>query len=199
MAASSLDWYKRLSYDVSRSSREAVQNATHQKEIGTICQYLANAETEKIGLRAYSKNHHNPIYESKSTHLNLLIALNHFLVEYALPFHYGSLFRNWALAKEFKTLGERTYTVCYEDLTNNFDSAWRAVNDMHLFFFHNRSQTSKIVFQDGDKLKALLNYKGGHSTSHDNNLRQHLVEVIQKIDREHYDGDIAWLTNVLPC
>jgi len=40
---------------------------------------------------------------------------------------------------------------------------------------------------------------GGHGTSQDPVLRARLVEAIKEVDKEHFNGDVAWLKAILRC
>jgi len=44
-----------------------------------------------------------------------------------------------------------------------------------------------------------VEYTGGHSTSRDPALRKGLANVIKRLDKEYFEGEITWADSVLPC
>jgi len=91
---------------------------------------------------------------------------------------------------------ERTRFACYEDLTSR-DRDLAAVNEVLDFLHNGTAPTHRAPFAGEGPGHA--DYSGGHATSKDANLRNRLKSVVQKIDRDYYGGDVAWVHSALPC
>jgi hypothetical protein len=103
---------------------------------------------------------------------------------------------DWVLAQEFDVLRERTRAVCFQDLESS-DRQLVKENVMGILnFLYSNSPPRKW---HPKKNVVLGNYSGGHATSHDTVLREHLVQLIKQLDEEYFNGEIAWAHSVLPC
>jgi len=137
----------------------------------SLCQYLAD-EAEIVGMRAY--------------------------LHWVFRVHYFDMFGRWALAQELPDVRDRIQTVCYEDLTSR--SRDQRVEGMIDFLYGgNENHSHHMPFDPSGLRPAGASYEGGHSTSHEPLVRQHLRDVVAEIDQEYYNGDISWLDSILPC
>jgi len=133
----------------------------------TMCQYLADEDTV-VGMRAY--------------------------MDWVFHYHYRSILSHWALAEAFgEVLGERTRTVCYEDMMNPQKD--EALMEEIFDFFYNGTAHEKFT----GIAPGHVNYTGTHSTTHNASVREHLIQVARRIDEQYYDAEIAWADSVLPC
>jgi len=78
--------------------------------------------------------------------------------------------------------------------------------DMFHFLFNGTPPATTItLFSEYSPPSGLMRtksdheYTGAHSTSHNAELRMSLAEIIRQIDIEYYNGDITWLSSILPC
>jgi len=83
--------------------------------------------------------------------------------------------------------------MCYELLSS--PDTDKAMVDMALKFWFNGTEHGPYT----GTLPGHQNYTGGHSTPHDPVLRGHLVDLIKELDEKYYNGEIAWLNEILPC
>jgi len=182
------DWYEHLSFplDPPRGDR-------------SICRYMSD-ESERVGMRAYvsspfvlgmhlmqkkEENKYSP------TH-TLCFNQYHRQVDWVFNYYYAGILGHWALARLFPQIGERTKTICYEDLgASGRDTV--VVGEM-LEFWYNGTSYEPWTGKPPGKSDA-----GGHATTKDRDMRDRLIDTIKEIDKAHYDGDIAWLNSVLPC
>ena len=151
------------------------------KPYDTLCHCLANS-TEIDGMRVY--------------------------LDWVWHTLYGKTFQFWALSNGWSCLPirKRVKTFCFEDLSSKTKSS-TSVAEVIGFLTDNitkiNEQQSAEVEDDKDIPeevdKADQEQHKGHATSHDPTLRQRLLEIIQQIDRDDYNNDIAWLHSVLPC
>jgi len=125
--------------------------------------------TEEVGMRAY--------------------------VEWVFKYYYAGILSHWALGQEVPEVMERTRTLCYED----FMSPERDRKSIDAVLSHWFNGTDTYEPFPGDLPGHVGEFTGDHATSHDPNLRTRLKELIFKIDREHYNGEIEWLSATLPC
>ena len=137
----------------------------------TMCRYMAD-ESEDIGMHAY--------------------------IDFVFNYHYSrGMLSHWGLSQGIPEVGDRTMTVCYEDLM----SPERDVATMNrmLDFWYNGSSTSGNHEPYAGIAPGHVNYSGGHSTTHDPVVRERLKEIAKRVDLEYYSGEIAWADSVLPC
>ena len=83
--------------------------------------------------------------------------------------------------------------MCYEKLASP-DTDRQVIDEAFDFWFNG---TDHEMY--AGRLPGHNNYTGGHSTTHDPGIRGHLMELVEKLDREYYNGDIAWAQSFLPC
>jgi len=114
-------------------------------------------------------------------------------LEWVFRVKYKDFFSRWALAREVPYMRNRTIDVCFEDL-NSHDNDVKTIERVlrHLF----GDETDKVPWR-GDRSE--LHDAGGHATPKDDAVKHRLSEIIRKLDRDVYDGQIAWLDSVLPC
>jgi len=96
------------------------------------------------------------------------------------------------MAQTLPQVTERTLTICYEDLKNP-DTDLQTLNGMLEFLF------GGPYYKPYSGPRPGFSDAGGHATTKDADLRTRLTKVIHDIDRKYYDGDIAWLDQMLPC
>jgi len=101
------------------------------------------------------------------------------------------MLRLWVAMQENSAVRERIQIVCFENVTE----AAEATVTRALDFLYNGTDHPPSPLKDSDT----KDHQGKHATSHDPALTQSLMEVVKKIDDEHYGGDIAWLDSVFPC
>jgi len=176
------NWTAYLNYDV------AVEDGTGSSANDrSICQYMAD-EPEPAGMRAYAT--------------------------WVFKVKYEALLERWALSRIpsapagtsspasssppitpalSKQIQDRTLVVCMEDLASDFN--WT----LEFFFPSRSSDRIRENAVPGKTAAAGQRYEGRHSTSHDPQVRQRLVEVIRQLDRDYFNGEIAWLDSVFPC
>ena len=153
------------------------------KPYDTLCHCLANS-TEIDGMRVY--------------------------LDWVWHAFYGKTFQFWALSRGWKCLSirKRVKTFCFEDLSSKTTSS-ASVAEVIGFLTDNITKTNEpqlaeevveddVAPEEVDKTGDQEQHKG-HATSHDPTLRRRLLEIIQQIDRDDYNNDIAWLHSVLPC
>jgi len=152
------------------------------------CNYLLR-EPEDVGMRAY--------------------------MEWVFRAHYQVELAAFGIAMGIRHVGERTKSVCYEDLASkDSDRVNRTMTSLLNFLYNGTDHKpwQRIQQLDGDGGDS---YGGansdnidtgnatrtvvGHSTSKDPDLRRRLIELVKRIDFEYYRGDVAWLDSVLPC
>jgi len=139
----------------------------------SICQYMVDVRNEYAAMRAY--------------------------MEWVIHHYYKGILSLWAVAEQVRYVGERTMTVCYEDLVSSKQEyAIRA--RLMVDFLFNSTENHK-PWNDGDERSTSNDARRAekHSTSHNSTYHEHLLDVIREIDREYYNGDIEWLDSVLPC
>ena len=150
----------------------------------TLCHYLAN-ETEVNGMRIY--------------------------VDWVFHVFYAKTLEFWALSTSewCEPIEKRVRMYCFEDLASKSTSSstmeqiiaflmnYETINNVKSSVRHSESDTGRN--QAAYAGKNSQKYEGGHSTSHDPNLRQRLLRTVEQIDREFYNNDIAWLASALPC
>jgi len=110
-------------------------------------------------------------------------------------YSYRGVLEHLALAQQLSSLNKRSFTICYEDLSSA-DKDLDTINEALNFWFDGDMGSVKPW---NGKLPGHKDYSGGHSTSHDPELRQRLVDVIKILDAKHYNNEIAWVDSVLPC
>lgn len=139
-------------------------------EYPTLCHYLAN-RTEEEGMRVY--------------------------IDWVFHAYYERTFNFWALTSSnwCPSIEKRTRTVCFEDLEDESSAAMS--REVVAFLTHNASSAMSSRRQSSGVDSPA--YSGGHATSKNPALRERLLNVVRQIDREHYNGEIAWLDSVLPC
>ena len=140
----------------------------------SFCNYLAEV-SPRIGMRVY--------------------------IEWVFSTNYRRTFSHWALAQQVEEMRERTLSVCFEDLMEPKRKI-QIVDKILEHYLGNTATTTKMessasILNQG--LREATSYHGGHSTSHNPKERQELVAIIQELDEMYYQGEIAWMSNVLPC
>jgi len=168
------DWDSYVGYEL---------NPPRKNRSETICHYMAKS-SEKDGLRVY--------------------------LDWVFHVHYRTILSRFALAQDIEPIRERTRVVCYEDLVSH-EKGQEAARGIVSFLLNNgaagrgnivadsRGLVGAAVPADEPKSQTKEQYRGGHATSQDKDLREKLKKLIEELDAEHYDGDIAWLDSVLPC
>jgi len=119
-------------------------------------------------------------------------------IGWTFGFYYRGILARWALSQELPRLREHTQTVCYERLMDERQDT-ATLERMYDFLFNG---TDHKHWERGEGTAPSGGdgyYTGKHSTSHDPNQRNHLIEIIQKLDEEVFNGEIAWLNRTLPC
>ena len=111
------------------------------------------------------------------------------------------------------SIQQRVRTFCFEDLVTSQTKS-STVDALIGFLTDNMTTTSATMIKDNDDSISSAadeedevsnqksregKYDGGHATSHDPTLRQRLFKIIEQIDREYYNNDIAWLHSIVPC
>lgn len=99
---------------------------------------------------------------------------------------------HWALAHLIPEVQQRTLHVCYEDFLSP-DKSQRVIEGLLSFLFNQSS-----VEWTGP-VSGQTTYSGGHSTHSDPDQSRRLLQIIHDLDREEFNGEIAWLHSVLPC
>lgn len=138
----------------------------------TICQYIARTKVA-TGMRAY--------------------------VDWVMRYYYSPIFAHWAMAQQIPEMKERTLTICYEDLMSK-DKDLVTVNSMVDFFFNGTAPVPWEGTPPGHA-KVESGYKGGHSTTNDRSKeeKERLLQIVKNLDKNVYNGEIAWLNSINPC
>jgi len=151
----------------------------------SLCQYLAD-ESVNAGMKAY--------------------------IGWVFPVKYRELFTRWAMM--FSTwskypslshqalLRNKTLVVCYEDLTSPSKDLETLQRMFRFWFGDNNHHPYAGLLAEKDIWRSSpgqTEYRGAHSSARDPQLRKNLKEVIQKLDADFFDGEIAWLHSVFPC
>jgi len=112
--------------------------------------------------------------------------------------YYDEFLVRWALSEQFPDIRNRTMTICFEDLTDPQKVGDKARDAME---FLNLPYIDEEEEADGDSSKngTTTGYQGGHATSHDPKLREHLREVVEEVDYAFFSRELAWLYSILPC
>ena len=162
---------------MNNGSAEAAATATPLPPIRgrSLCQYLID-EPMEVGLRAYT--------------------------EYVFRTKYRNIFdiRARTLSDDQSLRGRVKY-VCFERLSSKDHSVVRRTAEDVLDFLYDDSATEKESrLRASWEYRASMSSSGAHATSHDPELRRRLTEIVQQLDRDYYDNDIAWLNNTaVPC
>lgn len=149
--------------------RDALSYEIPSSSPSSLCSYLANSSEEE-GLRAY--------------------------IEAVFQYYYKPFYIDFSLSSAVPILKDRVSHVCFEDLASDDSAAKAAAQGQMLDFLYNTTDARAALLDGGHRRAA---YEGGHATSHDPALRERLIGVIQRLDEEHYKGDIAWLNETMPC
>jgi len=115
-------------------------------------------------------------------------------IDYAFRIWYHDQLSRWALSLQFPEAASRTHVACYEDLVS--DNRYSTVRELLEFYFSNGTLPYRYIVPSRRETQE---YTGGHSTSHDADLRNHLKAVIKELDAKYYNGEIAWLDEIWPC
>lgn len=184
-----LDWWGQQgwdpnlfpSYHTKRWMRYIDLSSQKTKIYDTLCHCLSNS-TEKDGLRIY--------------------------IDWVFHAFYAKTFQFWALSSSWsscESIHKRVRAFCFEDLASKQTSASsiESMIDFLTLTESNSTRSLRDVGLDGslsnETQPEKQGYDGGHSTSHNPDLRQRLLRTIQEIDHEYYNDDIKWLHSVLPC
>lgn len=135
-----------------------------------LCSYL-NDVSEEQGIRAYT----DAVFRS----------------------YYHLLLKLWATAQATPSVRERTTNICYEDLASH--DAVSETREKILDFMYSKGRPARLKHIPMTVENESSKTAGGHGTSHDPSLRQHLTKIIKELDTKYYNGEIAWLSSVLPC
>jgi hypothetical protein len=87
----------------------------------------------------------------------------------------------------------RTLYVCYEDLSDP-DQDLRVLEKCLDWWFPTGHEA-----WDGRKPARRKSYTGIHATSHDADLRKRLKALIQELDKQYFEGVLAWANSLLHC
>jgi len=99
-----------------------------------------------------------------------------------------------ALSRVVPALQKRVKTLCYEDmLSEEKDKATIEAAIEHWY-----GSLDDVPKYNGT-LPGHKEYHGSHSTVKDDELQERLLNLAKKIDREHYNGEIAWFDSFSPC
>jgi hypothetical protein len=113
-------------------------------------------------------------------------------IEWVFQRFYQQMISHIALAYQVPEVGERTKIVCYENLTHP-DTDLVILNESLDFFFPGGGKSWK-------GMRTGTNYTGSHSTSKGPFMREQLQNVVKKLDREFFNGEIGWVSSsVIPC
>ena len=149
----------------------------------SLCRYLAD-ESAEAGMRAY------------------------------LGFaKYRILINNLAWASVVPHFRDRTMTLCFDDFTSSPERASKVIGEALEFLNVTQTQHDvearlaglrQIVRPPPAKANSSGAGTGGNkhaAYSHDAELRARLRELVKKIDRDVYGGQIAWLesSRLVPC
>jgi len=115
----------------------------------------------------------------------------HAYVDSAFRTYYLPILRAWVAVQESTAIRDKTLAVCFNDFANQPGATAATMLD-HLY---NGTSHPRSKLGSANNSSSFA----GHSTSHDPTLRGHLKAVIQQIDEQYYNGDIAWLNSILPC
>jgi hypothetical protein len=99
---------------------------------------------------------------------------------------------HWALAHSIPKVRERTLHVCYEDFLSS-NKSQRVIEGLLSFLFNQSS------VEWNRPVSGQTAYSGGHSTHSDQDQSRRLLQIIHDLDRDHFNGEVAWLHAVLPC
>jgi len=102
---------------------------------------------------------------------------------------YESLFNNYVWAKNNPLFGERTLPLCFSNFTTSVEASAHQI----LEFLHVSGDGMTGTMDNREK------FKGAHGTSHDPEEHARLRAVVEKLDSEYYNNDIAFLHSILPC
>jgi len=113
-------------------------------------------------------------------------------IEWVFKIYYDIYLARWAISRQVPRVGNRTMVTCFEDLVSA---------DSNVVTETVRRALGFLVADAFDAEITILTtvYEGGHATSHDEQLRGRLKNVIDELDKEFFGGDIAWLNSSLPC
>jgi len=100
---------------------------------------------------------------------------------------------HYALSLKLPEVAERTKVMCYEKLSSA-ETDQQVIDEAFDFWFNGTDHKKYVGVLPGHN-----EYSGGHSTTHDPAIRGHLIDLVKKLDEEHYNGDIAWINSFLPC
>jgi len=114
-------------------------------------------------------------------------------VDWIMRYYYSGILSHWGLAQQIPEVRNRTLIVCYEDLMSR-DTDVQTVRSIVNFFFNGDPPMAWQGTPPGH-----VNYTGGHSTNHDERIKEGLVELIKQVDVKYYNEEIAWANSILPC
>lgn len=149
----------------------------NQTVAGNLCQYLMD-EPVKQGMRAY--------------------------IDFVFrgDYYRSSLLAWTALSQQLDWIRNITHIVCFEELMKNQSAA---LTDLLQFYFPSGTPqiakariaaVSNSVMSGG---KRGSTYEGPHATIHDQSVREQLIQVIRELDKDYYNGQIAFVDSMIPC
>jgi len=114
-------------------------------------------------------------------------------VEYVTRERYSPFFAFWTYAQKAPLFKERTSTFCYDELTASNTFTVQNSMERMLDFLYNGTSHEEW------ELKDYMTNRHAHGTSQDHTVRDRLTQMVRKLDQDHYNGDLAWLSSILPC
>lgn len=123
-------------------------------------------------------------------------------------------------------MAERVYAICFEDL-NDATKRNSTVDRMLAFWYsgssrmrdlwwekYNHHWSKKLATEErsgrdgaaastsrstNSATASTVEKIAAHSSTKDPGTTEHLRSLIERIDGEYYNGDIAWVNSILPC
>ena len=105
-----------------------------------------------------------------------------------------------ALMQDDETFQQRSFVLCFDDLTSpDDDLSVGAMQQALDFWFPNGTDgpnPREILLRNSSSEHA---NHSGHSTTHDATIRSDLKTIIMTLDCEYYNGQIAFMDLMIPC